>query len=155
MFIHHARSEHVHGGQRPRIARKPTEAVSVSISALKMASYGIVALGKVHTRSAPSLGSLRKVALETVQCLSEAQMSTKGTFTVVLLCSCNKTSGEFSYGSKQSYMSFSCKIPQISIQKAACPNLCLEPVIWAHSPQLELSKHVSVHVATSNMVDRR
>ena len=38
--------------------------VSVSVSA--SAQDGIVALGKVHTRSVPSLSSLPKVALKTV-----------------------------------------------------------------------------------------
>ena len=44
-----------------KINRKKTS-VSVSVSA----QDGIVALGKAHTRSAPSLSSLPKVALETV-----------------------------------------------------------------------------------------
>ena len=41
---------------------RPTRSVSVSVSV----QDGIVALGKAHTRSAPSLSSLPKVALETV-----------------------------------------------------------------------------------------
>ena len=40
--------------------------LSVSVSVSVLAQDGIVALGKAHTRSAPSLSSLLKVALETV-----------------------------------------------------------------------------------------
>ena len=42
------------------------EKMKVSVSVSVSAQDGIVALGKAHTRSAPSLSSLPKVALETV-----------------------------------------------------------------------------------------
>ena len=45
-------------------AKSLSNKVSVSVSV--SAQDGIVALGKAHTRSAPSLSSLPKVALETV-----------------------------------------------------------------------------------------
>ena len=48
------------------LVKYPIMIVSVSVSVSVSAQDGIVALGKAHTRSAPSLSSLPKVALETV-----------------------------------------------------------------------------------------
>ena len=45
---------------------KETAVKAIEVSVSVSAQDGIVALGKAHTRSAPSLSSLPKVALETV-----------------------------------------------------------------------------------------